>query len=654
MNSAGIPISRRKAVSLFTALTLTLATLPLAGRALADPTEFKEAPMLAALTKAGTLPPVKDRLPEHPEVVKPVDGVGVYGGTARTMHSSTGEFGDASSLMGIEPVLRLDSSDGRTVLPNLAESWNWSDDGKTITLHLRKGVKWSDGVAFGADDFMFWYDDVIQNKDLTPSTPAIWSPGGKFMTMHKVDDLTLELSFAVPYKAAEIVLARWASSYNANQGIFLPAHYLKQFHPHYVALDKLTEMAKAAGYSQWTELFAEKEASDDTFGVRNFDAPVLRAFRTVSESQGHTILERNPYYWKVDSAGNQLPYIDKIDLQLVQNTEVYTLKASSGEVDMAVENTAITNMPVFVANADKAGYEVLKYQLAISTLAEFAFNMTTPDPVMNKLFNDLRFRQAMSLSINRKEINDLVFFGLGKPMQTAILPPGGPCWDEAVATEYTNFDPAAANKLLDEVGLKQNGEFRTLPDGSPLSITLTYWPGEGGEAKRRVVQLVQGYWKAVGVKLDIREVERSLYFTLTSGNKHQVALWHADSATDPIWVTNPKLIPARQRYAAFGPLWAQWFESHGKAGQEPPALVRKALDAWGEARKFGPGDELTKACREIVKDHIDNLWTIGTVGYYPQPVIISKRMHNVPKTGLLSWDWGYLARYQPEQFYIKE
>ena len=187
------------------------------------------------------------------------------------------------------------------MLPNLAESWTWSDDGKTITLHLRKGVKWSDGVAFGADDFMFWYDDVIQNKDLTPSTPAIWSPGGKFMTMHKVDDLTLELSFAVPYKAAEIVLARWASSYNANQGIFLPAHYLKQFHPHYVALDKLTAMAKAAGYSQWTELFAEKEASDDTFGVRNFDAPVLRAFRTVSESQGHTILERNPYYWKVDT-----------------------------------------------------------------------------------------------------------------------------------------------------------------------------------------------------------------------------------------------------------------------------------------------------------------------------------------------------------------
>ena len=654
MNSARHPIGQRRTIALFTALSLSLATLPFAGRAFADSTDFKEAPMLGELSKAGKLPPVKDRLPEHPEVVTPLDGIGQYGGTARTMHSSTSEFGDASSLMGIESVLRLNSADGRTVEPNLAESWSWSDDGKTITLHLRKGLKWSDGVPFGADDFMFWYEDVIQDKDLTPSTPAIWSPGGKFMTMTKIDDNTIALTFAVPYKAAEIVLARWASSYNANQGIFMPAHFMKQFHPKYVPLDKLTAMAKAAGYNQWTELFADKEAADDTFGVRNFDSPVIRAYRTVSENQGHTLLERNPYYWKVDTAGNQLPYIDKIDLQLVQNTEVYTLKASSGEVDMAVENTDVTNMPVFLANADKAGYEVLKYQLAFPTQGELSFNMTTTDPAKNKLFNDLRFRQAMSIAINRDEINQLVFFGLGKPMQVAILPPGGPCWDEAVATEYTHYDPAAAGKLLDEIGLKQNGDYRTLPDGSPLSITLTYWPGEGGEAKRRIVQLVQGYWKAVGIKLDIREVERSLYFVITSGNKHDLALWHADNATDPIWVTNPKLIPVRQRYAAFGPLWAQWFESHGQKGLEPPALMRQAIDAWGEARKYGPGEQLTKACREIVKDHIDNLWSIGTVGYYQQPVIITKRMRNVPKTGLLAWDWGYLSRYHPEQFYIAQ
>jgi peptide/nickel transport system substrate-binding protein len=654
MSDAIHPISRRRAAALLATSALCLTAFPFVRRAFADAATYHEAPMLAALVKAGQLPPVEQRLPEHPEVVTPLNGVGTYGGTARAMHSSTGEFGDASSLMGIESVLRLDSKDGRTVLPNLAESWSWSDDGATITLHLRKGLKWSDGAPFTTADFMFWYEDVIQNKDLVPSPPAIWSPGGKFMTMSKLDDVTLSLSFATPYKAAEIVLARWATSYNDNQGIFLPLHYLKQFHPKYAAADELQAKVKAAGYSQWTELFAEKQASDDTFGVRNFDSPVIRAFRTVSENQGHTLLERNPYYWKVDTAGNQLPYIDRIDLQLVQNTEVYTLKASSGEVDMAVENTDVTNMPVFLANASKAGYQVLKYQLALSTLVEFYFNMTIADPAKNKLFNDLRFRKAMSLAINRNEINQLVFFGLGKPMQTAILPPGGPCWDESVATEYTNFDPATANKLLDEIGLKQSGDYRTLPDGSPLSIQLTFWAGEGGEAKRRIVQLVQGYWKAVGIKMDIKEVERSLYWTITSGNKHELSLWLADSATDPIWVTNPKLIPARQRYAAFGPLWAQWFESHGAKGEEPPPLMRKALDAWNEARKYGPGEQMTKACREIVKDHIDNLWSIGTVGYYPQPVIVSNQMRNVPTTGLLAWDWGYLARYQPEQFYIAQ
>lgn len=641
---------RRRAAAIL--LPLLLGSTALIGAASAQ--EYHEAPMLADLVAAGKLPPVADRLPADPEVVTPLVQVGTYGGTARTMHTSTGEFGDASSLVGIETVLRLDSADGRTVRPNLAESWEWSDDNKTLTLHLRQGVKWSDGVLFTADDFVFWYEDVIQNKDLTPTPPAVWSPGGQLMTVTKVDDYTVQLGFAVPYKVAEIVLARWAGSYNANQGIFLPKHFLQRYLPKYTPQAQLDEEAKAKGYSQWTELFAEMVASDDTFGVRNFDSPVIRAFVPVSESGGHTILERNPYYWKVDTAGNQLPYIDRIDLSLVQDAEVYTLKASSGEADLAAENTSLSNMTVFMANADQAGYKVLQWSNAMSSLAEFSFNLTSTDPDKRALFRDLRFRQAMSEAINRDEINELVFFGLGKPMQTAILPTDGPCWDEAVATEYTQYDPAAANKLLDEAGLKYDGEWRTFPDGKPLSLTLTFWPGEGGEAKQRIVQLVQGYWKAVGIKLDVREVERSLYFTTTSGNEHDVAIWHADSATDPIWMTNPKLIPARQRYAAFGPLWAQYFESNGAAGEAPPPEMQAAIDAWQSARRTGSDEDRAAACRAVVKAHIDNLWSIGTVGAFPQPVIISNKLHNVPETGLMTWDWGYLARYQPEQFYLSE
>ena len=610
---------------------------------------YAQSPILDAAVAAGTLPPVNERLPAAPLVITPVSEVGTYGGTARVMHSSTEEFGDASSIVGMEGLLRLKSEDGTTVEPNIAESWAWSNDDKTMTLKLRSGQKWSDGKPFTSADILFWWEDEISNVELNPTMPNSFISGDETMKVTAVDDLTVQIDFAVPNHLFEL----WVATQGYQSQMFQPAHYLKQFHPRYTDPVKLAEMAKTAGFATWAELYANKALTGDVFGTLNFDAPVIRAFKPVSTSAGLTKLERNPYYFKVDTAGNQLPYIDAVDLTLVASPEIYTLKASSGEVDLALENTTITQMPVYLDNAEKAGYQVLKYNSAFSSIANMMLNQTAEDPDKRALFQDIRFRTALEWAINRNEINDLVFFGLGTPMQLSILPIGGRCWDEAVSKTNTQFDPKGAMALLDEIGMAYDGEYRTLPNGKPFTLTLTYWPGEGGEAKRRIVELSQTYFRAIGINFDVREVERSFYFEFTTANKHEMALWHADSASDPLWVNSPKIIPIRQRHGAFATLWATWFETKGEKGEEPPKEMQETVAAWRKAKAAGTPEALVEGCKAVVKANAEGAWTIGTVGAFPQPLIISNALHNVPETGWASWDWNYMVRYHPEQFYLK-
>ena len=634
---------RRQLLGTATALTTLLMSTT------AWAVDYHESPILDAAVAAGTLPPVAERLPADPVVITPVSEIGTYGGTARVMHSSTEEFGDATSVVSMEALMRLNSADGATIEPNLAEKWEWSNDDKTLTVTLRKGLKWSDGVPFTSADVVFWWEDEMSNTELNPTMPGDFMAGGEPMKVTAVDDQTFKFDFVAPNHLFEL----WLATDGYQSQIFQPAHYMKQFHPKYADPAKLTEMAKAAGFATWAELYANKALTGDVFGTLNFDTPVMRAFKPVSTAGGRTLLERNPYYFKVDTAGNQLPYIDAVDLTLVQNPEVYTLKASSGEVDLALENTTITQMPVFLENQEKGGYKVLEYNTAFSSIANMMLNQTVVDPDKRALFQDIRFRTALEIAVNRTEINDLVFFGLGTPMQLSILPVGGRCWDEAVSKINTQYDPEGAKKLLDEIGMKYDGQYRTLPNGKPFKLTLTYWPGEGGEAKRKIVELSQTYFRAIGIDFDVREVERSLYFEFTTSNQHDMGLWHADSASDPLWVTGPKIVPARQRHGAFATLWATWFETHGEKGEEPPQDMKDAIAAWQKAKSIGTPEALVEGCKAVVKANAVGAWTIGTVGAFPQPLIISNAMHNVPETGWASWDWNYMVRYHPEQFYLK-
>lgn len=638
-------MKRRVYLTLITLVTVLLFAVALVAQA------YNQSPVLTELVKAGKLPPVDQRLPENPLVVEPVEKIGTYGGTIKIMYTNPKTLEDGVNVIGKEPILRLNRDDGSTIEPNLAESWEMSDDGKTLTLHLRRGIKWSDGHPFTADDIMFWWEDVILNDELTPVKPlSSWGPGGRLMEMRKIDEYTVQMQFAVPYSAALIRLATWATE----NSFYLPKHYLKQFHPRYVPEDELQKLTKEAGFNNWWELFGAKRVLGFFDNIQNIEGPVLRAFMPVAKNQQRVVFQRNPYYWKVDPEGNQLPYIDEIHMDLVSDSQVYNLKASAGDVDLAQWNITLDNMPVFQENAERNGYRVLQYKVAWPSMAYFMPNMTHKDPELRKLFSDKRFRTALSLGLNRQEMNELLFFGMGEPLQCVVLPRGGRFWVEELAKLNVEYDPERANALLDEIGLKWKGEYRVRPDGERVQFSIQFWPGEGGTAKAKIVELAAQQWKELGLDVSVKQLERSYLQTLRENGDFDMTIWHTGQMSDPVWILNPWHTVPCSWEASYAPEWALWYTSQGESGEEPPEEVKRIFELWEITKTSFNEEEVIAAAKEIQQIHIGNMWSIGTIGLMPAPVIVSNRLRNVPETGLLAWDWVYLARYTPEQFYLEQ
>jgi peptide/nickel transport system substrate-binding protein len=321
------------------------------------PTEFAEAPMLAEKVAAGELPPLADRLPVASDllVIQPVHEIGKYGGTWRRGFTGPGDGQNGHRVAGGDRFVFWDSDEFPKVVPNLAKGWEISEDGKEITLFLREGLKWSDGEPFTANDAIFWYEHMYQNTELVPVRSAFFNidEGAK---MEMVDDYTLKFSF--PF-ANSLFLEVLGSSVNVfgghaifgstAMGGYAPAHYMQQFHPDFVEQAALDELVKKEGFDNWVNLFKDKNTWQ-----RNSDLPVLTPWKTVNPiTSDNWVLERNPYYYGVDSAGNQLPYIDRISMTLAENLEVLNLRALAGEYDYQARHVSLANLPVLLENAEQ-------------------------------------------------------------------------------------------------------------------------------------------------------------------------------------------------------------------------------------------------------------------------------------------------------------
>jgi len=580
-------------------------------------TKFNEAPMLAELVKQGKLPSVEKRLPEEPAVIEPLEEIGQYGGTWRRAWLGPSDSPGPGRIT-YDSTLRWDLT-GTKIIPDVAKEWNISKDGKTITLYLRKGMKWSDGAPFTADDVMFWYEDIILNKDITPAFPTWLTSGGVPGKIKKIDDYTVQLIFEHPNGLIlEFLAANW---------IFAPKHYLKQFHPKYTPLPEIEKKAKEAGFDAWYQFFQNRND-----WIQNPELPTIKAWKPINTPDSKVwIMERNPYYWKIDSAGNQLPYIDRITHDLVTNAEMVTMKAVAGELDMQLRHINFLDYTLLKENEKKGDYRVIKWLPALGADVGIFVNQNVKDPGLKKIFTNIRFRQALSIAINRDEINQLIYHGVGKPRSATVVPQS-PYYDPSIEKLYVEYNPEKANKILDEIGLKKRSPdgFRLRPDGKPLTITINVAPVFGPWID--VCNMIKDYWEKIGVKTAVNTIERALLFSRAYAGEFEMMAWSVDRSSQP-WSYPCWWVPISGD-SFFAPLTATYFNTKG-AGGEPPASedLRKVRDLYEKMKTSPDPRQREKIAHEILRLSARNVWVIGTVGLVPSTMcvgVVKNYFKNVP------------------------
>ena len=608
---------------------------------------YQEAPMLAELVSQGLLPPVDQRLPAEPWVVEPLESMGKYGGKlASVVADPTGNLPAVDWALG-RPVAGR-SYDMRDIIPVAIKGWELSPDYKELTVFMREGQKWSDGQPFTTDDVMFWYQGVFLNKELTPTVDKKWAPGGEPMKIVADGEYVFRIQFAIPHPAIIDFLPSltcWA-----------PAHYLSKWHPEYD--EKAGDLAKSENYDSWVQAY-QYHAETSTL-QSDFDLPSLSPFVLDREDvQGSRFYVRNPYYYAVDPQGRQLPYTDSIERIVVENREVLNARILAGEGTHHSWFLSLANYPLYKQNETKAGYTVSLYTDLRASEFGFAFNYNHNDPVLSDLFNDVRWRQAMSHALNRAEINELRFAGLGTTRQP-IMDPSCSFYIDGIDQKYTEFDIATANRLLDEIGLKWDSEkkWRLRPDDDKLSLTMEVDAGRADLTE--VCNLIKGYWAKVGVDLSVKGIDQQFLMQRMRANEHDIGVWAIGGSSETYSRQNE---PIRYRppwhwssTPLSGPLWRQWLDTGGTDGMEPPEIIKELWDTTEEWRRQPFGTEKYKELgRKILQINADNAWLLGTVGLVPRVGIVKDTVRNAPQKGnILSVEFNMWTYYLIDQWWIDE
>ncbi|MCB0189164.1 MAG: ABC transporter substrate-binding protein, partial [Caldilineaceae bacterium] len=587
--------------------------------------QYNEAPMLAELVQAGSLPPVDERLPTTPKLIEVVEEVGQYGGTWYRVAVGAGDPGIINSRLSYENLVRW-SPDGASVVPNVAESYEISDDATTFTIHLREGMKWSDGEPFTADDFAFFYTDVLLNEDLTPSFPK-WmrdpvtdEPG----VLEKLDDYTISIAFTNPYGLFIQVLAGPAALSFTDY----PAHYLKQFHPAYADAAELDAKIAEAGFDSWDQLFGDRR------NWRNPEQPHIWPWLPkLVPPDIPTTAERNPYYYKVDEAGNQLPYLDGINFDIVERIDLLNIKAVAGEIDMQFRHISWENFPLYVENAEAGDYQVKQWKLAEGSNYLLLPNYGIADEFLSGLFHDINFRKAISHAIDRSSLRELIYSGFGEPRQ-ATVHPDCPYFKPEWAERYTEYDLTQAGELLDAAGLteKDADGFRTRPGGEQLTITIEYAPLFG--PWRDVTQVISDQLAQIGLRVIPKEEDRSLLEQRWVADELEMAVWTMDRTFTPL-IEPQWFVPGITTNICAAP-YNTWLNSGGADGIEPPAEIQESYALYDQIKGASP-DALPDLATEFFEKSSENLWFIGTVGNLPHVGVVKNNFHNVPEAAISDW-----------------
>ncbi len=533
---------------------------------------FSESPLMAAKVKAGEIPALEKRLPNREDVlvVKPSESVGKYGGTWRLT-----ELGALSLQIYTEVDEGLFTSDYylRAYWPNIVKDYKLSDDARTLTLYLRKGMKWSDGHPFTSADFAFFWNDVVNNPEITPIIDARWKSGGELAKFTVIDEYTVSWTFKNPYG---LIVETLTLSYPPKP--FLPAHYLKQFHPTYTKKEELDKKIADAKFKTWIELFNSK---NDTNGA-NPERPCLGAFLPL-DKRGSPLTRYvpNPYYFKVDTAGQQLPYLDGAQELLMGDAQAMLLKTLAGETDIQfLRVPTVANLPVLTMNATKGDYRLVFYPGPQQNHSTIYFNYLHPDPVLRELFLNKDFRIALSYGTDRKQVSDLNYRSLAEPMQVEFSPDYKDLFDPAAAKRYVDYKLDEANAMLDKIGLKWDAakEWRVRSDGKRLQLEFKAYKEYPAENIANC-ELIAQQWKKMGIEVVVKPTQGSLWFEQMKAGDYMVSVYGGGYGfpSSPPYKSNSLFPLGDGTYSYWCEPWSIWVITGGKSGVEPPEDVKKAL-----------------------------------------------------------------------------
>ncbi len=585
--------------------------------------KYGESPILSDLVKQGKLPPVDQRLPEEPYVVKEgVDiqakylkpEIGKYGGTLRTLTNGGEWWGMTRDQLVSQPGL---GEVGKKPIGGIFKDFDMSKDAKVFTFHLRKGMKWSDGEPLTTEDVRFAYEDVLLNKELTPVFPTwLANTDGTPCKVEIVDKYTFRLSFKESYGLFPYTLSlRWRGW---DEGPLLqPSHYMKQFHIKYTPLEKLQPLLRKnnLGDKEWARLYNLYSWGGGSIAETKIGCPTLAAYVLTEMPSPQTfIATRNPYYWKVDAVGNQLPYIDYIRGETLPRPEMIPLKIIGGEVDWSFSGS-LKDLPLYKENEKKGGYKTVLCSGGGATA--ITFNYSHPDKVWRKIIWDKRFREALNLAMNRKEIIDSLYNGLAEPVKLI----------------HGEYNPAKANQLLDSMGLnKRDSEgWRLRPDGKRMEL-LIETSGAGADWIPLCELLVE-YWKNIGIYTTMKRVDSSLLNERVRANQTQVLV---NSWLDIIVIrNNPYMIdwvlindPNKLSIGFY-----DWFTSGGKKGLEPPASFKPIYTLYQKMRSSRNFTEIKKYLETWEKVMHDTLFLLLPVENGMSLHIFSEKLGNCTPAG---------------------
>ena len=597
-------------------------------------TAFREPPLLRGRVRAGQLPPVAQRLPDNPLVMVPWERIGRYGGKLRYTEFTISydhylRHLNQAALLEQEPqagvAVCFKWTEGH-VQPGVLEHWSHNDDATEFTLRIRCGLRWSDGTPVTTEDVKYCVEDVLLNPAVMPVLPQWAKWGGGPLRLDVVDKHTFRLTFRRSYGlfAHRLATMRWGN-------LMMPKHFLKAYHRKYTPIAAMKPLMDRDGYGEkdWPRFYLKitggLASSAGSFVPERHPPgggyPTLDPWVHVRQpNPGDYILERNPYFYKIDPEGNQLPYIDTLARTFVSDIQIENLKILSGETDVQFQFIRLSDYPLFKRSERGGNYHVMLLPAWQDYMLVYPINMHTADPVIRPILGDARFRRALSMALNREEIKEAMFLGMGRPAQMAPLP-GSPWYREEFATAAAKYDPVAAAGLLDEMGLRWDADhkFRLTSKGEKLTVRIDYYDVSPTSAPG--AELAKAYWEDIGIRTRVTYMDGSRFWRNRGAGQNQVTVWWGDGAS-----------PAAESFVSgflMTQPWQQYFDTDGRKGTEPPGWAKEVVEK-RQLMYASPDPAVRrKAAIRIFEVFSEHIWTIGAVADVPVPFVYSRKLGNI-------------------------